>query len=149
MAVKKAIKYLDTIASGLIIIFEHNLNGTPYTPTLYELDAGKKVYVSIFDPRISEIKTLDDNNIQFTFASTFQGYAELFLSTAEEPTDHDRIIALEEKYLEQFDLIEAKVSKDQWIQMNTLFESQVSSLQDQIDALQSQVNLLSSDVEAL
>lgn len=148
MAITKSRTFLDTTASGLVIIIEHNLGGTPDL-FFTEWTGSQETYVSLFDPRIAEVKTLDSDRIQVTFASAFSGYLELLLVEVDNPSDHARLLALEEKYLKQIALIEDKVSKDQWIQMNTLLSSQITSLQAQIVDLQSQINLLSSDVEAL
>lgn len=148
MAATIARTYVDTNTSGLVIVVEHNLDGTPDL-FLTELDAGKEKYVSLYDPRISEIKTLDSDNLQLTFASSFAGYVNLTLVQPDIPSVQERLGDLEDRYLKMIALIEDKVSKDQWIQMNTLFEAQISSLQTQIDTLNSQVSLLRSDVDAL
>lgn len=148
MAFKKSRTYLDTDASGLVIIVEHNSGGTPDV-FLTEWDGSNEVYVSLMDARIAEIKVLDKDNVQFTFASTFKGYAELVYFESESPSQLDRIVSLEDKYLKQFELIEDKVSKSQWTQMNTLLSAQIEGLQGQVANLQSQINSLKSDVDAL
>jgi len=148
MAVTKSRTYLDTGVSGLVIVVEHNLGGTPDL-FLTELDAGKEKYVSLYDPRISEIKALDANNTQLTFASAFAGFLELLLVEVDDPSVQERLTSLEDRYLKMISLIESKMSIDQWGQLNTLTEGQITSLQTQIDALSSQVSLLRSDVDAL
>ena len=71
------------------------------------------------------------------------------LVEVDKPTDHERVLELEEKYISQLALIETKAGKDQWIQMNNLFSAQIEGLQDQIEDLQSQVNMLKSEVGSL
>ena len=148
MAITKSRTYLDTTVSGLIIVVEHNLGGTPDL-FLTELDAGKEKYVSLYDPRISEIKALDANNTQLTFSSAFAGYLELLLVEVDDPSDGERLNSLEDRYLKMIALIESKASLDQVAQLNTLTQGQITSLQTQIDDLSSQVSLLRSDVDAL
>jgi len=148
MAVTKSRTYVDTSTSGLIIVVEHNLDGTPDL-FLTELDSGKEKYVSLYDPRISEIKTLDSDNIQLTFAAPFAGYLELMLVEVDDPSVNERLLALEERYLSMIATIEGRASKDQWIQMNTLIEGQISSLQSQIDNLASELALVRADLNAL
>jgi len=148
MAIKKSKTYLDTNINGLVQIVEHNLGGIPDL-FLTEIDAGKYKYVSLYDSRIAEIKALDNNNTQITFSSLFQGYLELLLVEVDEPTDHQRLISLEERYLSLLTLIESKTSQSQWVQMNNLHQAQLGSMQTQIDELKVQVELLSTDVEAL
>lgn len=148
MAVTKSRTYLNTSISGLVIIIEHNLSGTPDL-FFTEIDGANEKYVSLMDARIAEVKTLDSDNIQVTFASAFEGFLELLLVEVDNPSDHERLLGLEERYVNQVALLEDKVSKDQWIQMNTLLSSQIEDLQGQINDLQSQVNTLSADVAAL
>jgi hypothetical protein len=148
MAISKTKVFLDTDVSGLVIPVVHNLGGTP-VPVFTELDSGNEVYVPLMDARISEIKTLDVNTVQCTFASTFAGYLELLLVVVDNPSDHQRLLDLEDKYVNQLALTEDKVSKSQWTQMNTLLNAQIESLQTQAASLQSQINLLQSEVDAL
>ena len=148
MSTSKQTTYINTAISGLVIPVEHNLEGTPGL-TLTEIVAGKEVYVSLMDARIGEIKTLDKNHIQLTFASAFNGYLTMFLIEIDSPNYQERLIDLEGKYISQLALIEGKVGRDQWIQMNTLLSAQNEDLQNQIEDLQSQINLLKATVEAL
>lgn len=148
MAVTKDKTFVNTAVSGLVIPVEHNLGGTPNL-MITELVAGNEVYVSLLDARIAEVKTLDTNIIQVTFASAFEGFIDLHLVTADNPSLHQRVLDLEDRYLSLIPLIESKVSVDQWTQLNNLTQAQIASLQTQINDLSSQLNLLESDVEAL
>lgn len=148
MAITKSRTYLDTSASGLIFVVEHNLGGVPDL-FFTELVAGQQVYVSLMDARIAEVKSLDEDNIQVTFAASFAGYLELLLVEVDDPSDHERLLGLEERYVNQVALLEDKVSKSQWIQMNNLFSAQIEGLQGQVADLQSQINILEADVSTL
>lgn len=148
MAIKKAEAFLDTNIAGLVIIVEHNLDNIPDI-FLTELVLGQQLYVSLMDARIAEIKVLDSDRIQITFASAFIGFIEMLSVDVDNPSDHDRIIRLEQDSVNKLELIESKTSKDQWIQMNTLLSSQITTLQDQVVDLQSQINLLRADLDAL
>ena len=148
MAVKPSQTYVDTSVSGLVIIVEHNLGGTPDI-FITELDAGRHKYVSLYDPRISEIKTLDENSVQLTFASTFAGYIHLNVIEADIPSVQERIAKLEDRYLKLLALIEDKVSSTQWDQINTLTQSQIKSISSQASTLRTDLELLKTDVAAL
>jgi len=148
MAINKHKVYIDTSTSGLIIIVDHNLSGTPIV-TLTDYDTSQEVYVSFYDPRLSEVKVLDSNSIQFTFASTFKGYAYFYQIEVDTPSALDRLTTLEEKYIELLQSMDLLTNKDQWIQMNTLFQRQIDALDAQTQALQNQVNLLADDVDKL
>lgn len=148
MAIKKERVYIDTSVTGLVSLVQHNLGGVPDL-FITDYDTGVQKYVSLMDARIAEIKVIDKDTTQLSFASLFTGYVEFLFVEVDKPNDHDRLIELESKYFEQLNLIEDKVSKSQWIQMNTLFSSQIETLQNQIIDLQSQINLLKADVEAL
>ena len=148
MAIYKSRTYLNTAVTGLVNVIEHNLGGTPDV-FITEWNGTHEVYVSLMDARIAEIKVLDKDTVQITFASAFQGYLELLMVEVDNPSDHQRLLNLESKYTKQINLIEDKVSKTQWIQMNTLLSNQIQSLQEQIADLQSQINTLRTDVDAL
>jgi hypothetical protein len=148
MAIYKSRTYLNTSITGLVNIVEHNLGGVPDL-FFTEWDGSNEVYVSLMDARIAEVKVLDKDTVQATFAAPFQGYLELLFVEVDNPSDHQRLLNLESKYSKVINLIEDKVSKDQWIQMNTLFSNQITSLQEQVNDLQSQINTLQTDFDSL
>lgn len=148
MAILNTEAYVDTDITGLVNIVEHNLEGTPDI-FITEWDGFSEIYTSLMDARIAEVKTLDSNRVQITFSATFQGYLYFLLAKVDNPSDHQRIIDLEKRYSNVVNLIEDKVSKDQWIQMNTLFSNQITYLQNQIKDLEVQIAALKTDVDAL
>jgi hypothetical protein len=146
--VKKSSIYLDTSVSGLVIQANHNLNGVAY-PSFYTLDAGHKVFVSLYDPRIAEFKNLDDNSVQVTFASAFAGYMDLVVYDVSFPSDTDRIQAIEKKLNDLNLLFEMYTPKNSWKQMNNYHDSRFKDMQAQIDDLTVQLDTLRQQVESL
>lgn len=148
MTAKRQKTYINTNIAGQVIQIEHNLDGTPDI-FFTELIGNTEFYISLLDPRIAEIKTLDKNRVQVTFANNFVGYVTLDIVHSDFPSDHERILELEEKYINQFNLIEDKVSKDQWTQMNNLFEANIKALNERIDSLESYVQVIKTELDAL
>ena len=148
MSAYKHVAFLDTNSMGLSIPIEHNL---PATPSFFitEKVGGETVYVSLMDPRIAEIKVVDKNVVSIVFAAAFQGYMTLEAVVTDRPSDHDRLLVLEEKISNQLALIESKASLDKLTQIASLFSGQISNLQDQINDLQSQINSIKDDLSRL
>jgi len=148
MATQKHKVYIDTTTTGLASIIEHNLSTTPLI-FITDYETGQEVYVSFYDPRLSEVKVLDKDNVQITFASSFKGYIYFYKISVDSPSNQDRLTALEEKYIELLESTGNFTNKDQWIQMNTLMSKQLEVLESQVRILQNQVNLISDTVDKL
>lgn len=146
--VRKNSTYVDTNVSGLVVQISHNMNGTAY-PSIYELDGGAKVFLSLFDPRIAEVKDLDDDTTQVTFASAFAGYIDLVVFDVSVPSAEDRVKSLEDKYNDLLAMFNKYVTKSTSTQMNNYFDSKIKDLEAKDEDLQTQINTLRTDVDAL
>ena len=150
MAFKPYKQYIDTDVSGLIIVIEHNLDGIPFLELQsYDNITGRHTYVSLLDARISEVKTLDSNNIQITFNATFKGYIDLFISLIEDPSISQRITDLDNQVMKNYNLILDRVTFDKWTQLDVLRAAQIQALENKTVDLQNQVNTLTNIVDRL
>lgn len=148
MSSAKYVQYIDTNVSGLVVQVEHNLGGTPLIG-LTDYTSGSEVFVSFYDPRIAEIKVLDDNTVQLTFSSAFEGYAIFHHIINDQYSLEDRVKVLEDKYIQLLQTMSNFATKAQWSQMNTLLSKQIELLNSKVDTLQNQVDLLSDAVDSL
>ena len=147
--IRKHMQYINTAISGLVIVIEHNLGGFPFIGVSERLVSGQRKYTSLFDSRFGEFKNLDDDRIQLTFASAYEGYIELFVVEVEDPTVQERLLGLEQRYLSLIKQLESRATVDQVLQIDTLTQTKIDSLQNQLDTQISQINLIKQDIEAL
>lgn len=141
--------YIDTSVTGSVVQIQHNLHGMVY-PYFYTVDtSGYKTAVSLFDSRIAEAKTLDDDTFQVTFASSFEGFLDLLYFDIKTPSQGKRITALELETEAIRDLLTGYANLLQWKQMNTYLEKQIKDQGKLIADLQAQVNTLAKDVSEL
>jgi len=140
--------FIDTGISGLVNLVNHNLNGTPDI-FITEVVAGNEVYVPLMDSRIAEVKNLDPNNFQITFASLFAGYIYFNVIVGDNPSDHNRLLAIEKSYTAQMLLIQSKVAHNQWVAINNLRDQQMKTLQTQIEDLKVRVAKNEVDISVL
>jgi len=145
MSLKKHKIFIDTASAGLVSIVEHNLCGTPLV-TLTDYDSGQEVYTSLYDPRVAELKVLDKDNVQISFASSFKGYLYLHVLEIDAFTPEERIKLLEEKYLSLLQGMDTLTNKDQWIQMNNLLSQQTDTLENRVHALETTLQFLTDTV---
>lgn len=146
--IKRKSTYIDTSLTGLVVLITHNLSGTAY-PELYTLDAGHKVFISLYDPRIAEFKNLDDDNVQITFASPFAGYLDVIVYDLSTPSVQDRVVDLEKKYNDMSLNFTKFTPLSSWKQMNNYSESKHKDIQTEIDDIKVQMETIRQEIDAL
>lgn len=147
--IRRVQTYIDTNTDGLVVQIEHNMNGMVY-PEIYTVDlSGAKVFVSLYDPRLAEVKALDANNFQITFASTFAGYLDLLYFDVSVPSESDRITILEKELVKTNDRQTKYTTLTQWKQMNTYNEKKFKDLETDIAELKTLYNQLAQQVATL
>ena len=148
MSIRITKTYIDTSISGLVKLIPHNLTGSPAI-FFTDIIGGDEGYVPLMDARIAEAKALDPDNFQVTFSSAFAGFLYLQVVEVDTPTDHTRLLDLEDRYVKQVGLIESKVSHNQWTALNALKDAQIKTLQTQIDDLKARVSKNEADISLL
>ena len=140
--------YIDTNTDGLVVQIQHNLGQMVY-PWLWELDSGAKVFVPLFDSRIAELKALDDNVFQVTFASAYEGYLDLIAYDLSTPSVESRLAKVEEDLLKLKNEIVLYTTQSKWKQMNTFQEGRIDAIKSDLDTLETLYQDLRADVDAL
>lgn len=147
--INRVTTYIDTVATGLVVQIQHNLNGMVY-PFFYTLNvSGHKTAVSLFDSRIAEAKALDDNIYQVTFAANAEIFLDLLYFDIKTPSQAKRITALEKETNEIRSVLTEYTNLLQWKQMNTYLQKQIDNQTKLIVDLQTQVTTLAKDVSEL
>lgn len=148
MSIKKHSAFIDTNTLGSIIVIEHNLGGTPLVQ-LTDYTSGQEVLISLYDSRIGQIKVLNENNLQVTFAGAFRGYIYLYQVDIDNPSDHDRIVHLEERLVSLYGALNKMANRDQWSQMNTYFSQQIADVKTSIEDIRNRVTLIETEQQGL
>jgi hypothetical protein len=147
--IRRTTTFIDTDELGLVVQIQHNQNDTVY-PTVYETDgSGHNLYLSLFDSRIAEVKALDPNVFQITFASSFAGFLDLLSFDVKSPSLTSRIIKLETVINDLPETLDKYANVVQWKQMNAYTDKQIKDLKKELTDIRSLYNSLAKEVSEL
>ncbi len=143
-------KYIDTAVDGIIFDIEHNLKTSEPLVSIFE-PVGLTDYrsVSLYDSRIAAIESRGQNISRISFNAAFQGKISFINITNDKPDLDSRVAKLETALSNAIQQQKSLVTSSQWKEMNSLAESQLSSVNELINSIQAQIDLLKEDIENL
>jgi hypothetical protein len=143
-------KYIDTAVDGIIFDIEHNLKTSEPLVSIFE-PVGLTDYrsVSLYDSRIAAIESRGQNISRISFNAAFQGKISFINITNDKPDLDSRVAKLETALSNAIQQQKSLVTSSQWKEMNSLTESQLSSVNELINSIQAQIDLLKEDIENL